>query len=59
VPKARSGHSLTLISGGGGNSFFMYGGILDGGASGKIQPTSEVYRLNLRGRKFHKMAKNN
>jgi len=51
VPKARSGHSLTQISGGGGNSYIMYGGIMDSGVSGKIHPTQEIYRLNIRGGK--------
>jgi hypothetical protein len=52
VPKARSGHSLTLISGGGSNSYYvMYGGIMDQGLGQKVCPTNEIYKLSIRGGK--------
>ena len=59
MPKARSGHSLTLISGGGSNGYYvMYGGILDQGMGQKICPTNEIYKLSIRGGKCRGSKRN-
>jgi hypothetical protein len=45
------------VSGGSGNSYIMYGGIVDAPAGQKIQPTSSIYKLVMQRGKYISMSR--